>query len=102
MTDNEIFISGKLGSKILIINKADIPYIGSLDKGLEVMTIQVDLKKREIFPPLELEKHLKFNPWEETTEQDRAVLSQLLYSRFSDKDILEKICLPLAENLIQD
>jgi len=31
--------------------------------------MKADLSSSEIYPVLELDKHLKFNPWEETTEQ---------------------------------
>jgi len=100
MDKNEIVVIAKLGERILIINKEDIPYIGG-PKGLSVFCVTVDLEKREVFPPEKLEIHLKFNPWEETTEQDKVVLSNLLYSKISDKDIFEKIILPLAEKLVK-
>ena len=96
---NEIVVAAKLGDSILIMNKADIPYIGG-PRSLEVFCVKVDLEKREVYPPVELEKHLKFNPWEETTEQDKVVLSALLYSKISDEDIYEKIILPLTEKLV--
>lgn len=97
---NEILVAGKLGDQILILNKEDVPFIGG-SKALDVYCVLVDLVRREIDPPEKLELHLKFNPWEETDDQEKQVLSQLLYSRISDKDIFEKIVLPLAEKLVK-
>lgn len=97
---NEIYIIAKLGDEILIINKNDMPYIGK-ERALEVMSINIDLRNKKIEQVLELEKHLKFNPWEETVdENERNMFLQILNTKFSDNDILTKIITPLAENLI--
>jgi hypothetical protein len=98
---NKIYPIAKLGDQLLIVNSDDLPYIGK-EKAMEVKCIQVDLTKRIIDDPFELEKHLKFNPWEEiTTEEERIVILQSLNTMFSDEDILAKIIKPLAENLVK-
>jgi len=99
--NNEIYPIAKLGDSILIINKTDLPYIGE-ERALEVKCVKADLHDRKIDAPIELEKHLKFNPWEEITEEDeRNVFLQILNTKFSDDDILNKIMEPLAENLVR-
>ena len=97
---NEIYPIAKLGNQILIVNKDDLPFIGK-ERALEVKCIKVDLKHKAIDPLIELEKHLKFNPWEEITDQERDIILQELSSKFSDEEILEKIMEPLTESLIK-
>ena len=96
---NEIYPVAKLGYQILIINKDDLPFVGK-ERALEVKCIKVDLKHGVIDPLIELEKHLKFNPWEEVTDKERDIILQELGSKFSDEEILEKIMEPLTESLI--
>jgi len=97
---NEIYPIAKLGEQILIVNKDDLPFIGK-ERALEVKCIRVDLKHRKIDPIIELEKHLKFNPWEELNENERNKASQELGEKFSDQEILEKIIGPLVQNLVK-
>jgi len=99
---HEIYPIAKLGNAILVVNKADISYIGK-EQALAVQCVLVDLKKREIEPPIALEKHLKFNPWEEiTNEEERTMVLRVLNNKFSDPDIVAKIMKPLAENAVTD
>ena len=97
---NEIYPIAKLGRQILIVNKDDLLFVGK-ERALEVKCIQVDLKRKTINPIIELEKHLKFNPWEELNDRERNNALQELGERFSDQEILEKIIEPLVENLIK-
>mgnify|MGYP001568708337 CR=1 FL=1 len=97
---NEIYPVAKLGYQVLIINKDDLPFIGK-ERALEVKCIKVDLRHKVIDPIIELEKHLKFNPWEEITNEERNTILQELGSKFSDEEILEKIMEPLAASLIK-
>lgn len=97
---NEIYPIAKLGNQVLIINKEDLPYIGK-ERAMEVKCVLVDLEKGEANKVLELEKHLKFNPWEEMSEDERSEIFQALNARFSDMDILKKIIEPLIEYLIE-
>jgi len=97
---NEIYPVAKLGDQILIINKDDLAYVGK-ERAFEVKCIKVDLKHGEIDPIIELEKHLKFNPWEEVSNSERDVFLQKLGDKFSDQDILEKIIEPLLNNLVK-
>lgn len=97
---NEIYPVAKLGDQVLIVNKDDLPYIGK-EKAFEVRCIRVDLRHRTIDPIIELEKHLKFNPWEEISQDERGIILQNINTRFSDQDILEKIMEPLARNLVK-
>jgi len=97
---NEIYPVAKLGYQVLIINKDDLAFIGK-ERALEVKCIKVDIKHKVIDPIIELEKHLKFNPWEELNDEERNAILQELGSKFSDEEILEKIMEPLAANLIK-
>lgn len=96
---NEIYPIAKLGEHVLIVNKDDLLYIGK-ERALEVKCVKVDLGYRKIDSILELEKHLKFNPWEEVNEDERNVILQIINTKFSDAEIIEKIIKPLAENLV--
>src|SRR3989344_9662446 len=97
---NEIYPVAKLGYQILIINKDDLPFIGK-ERALEVKCIKVDLKHKVIDPLIELEKHLKFNPWEELSDNERNSALQELGDKFSDQEILEKIMEPLTKSLVK-
>jgi len=97
---NEIYPVAKLGYQILIINKDDLPFVGK-ERALEVKCIKVDLKHGVIDPLIELEKHLKFNPWEEIPDKEREMTLQELGSKFSDEEILGKIMEPLTGSLIK-
>jgi len=97
---NKIYPIAKLGDQVLIVNSDDLPYIGK-ERAMEVKCILVDLTKRIIDDLFELEKHLKFNPWEEITAEERIIILQNLNTRFSDEDISTKIIKPLAENLVK-
>jgi len=97
---NEIYPIAKLGDQILIVNNDDLSYIGK-ERAMEVKCIKLDLKKGVIDPIIELEKHLKFNPWEEVGEDERDAILQNISVKFSDQDILEKIIEPLAKTLVK-
>lgn len=97
---NEIYPIAKLGDQVLIVNKYDLPYIGK-ERALEVKCIKIDLKNNRIDSIIELEKHLKFNPWEEINEDKRNIILKILNTKFSDTEIIEKIIKPLAENLVK-
>lgn len=86
-----IYPVAKLGDQILLIHKSDVPFVGK-ERALEVMCVKVDLRNQLIDEPTELEKHLKFNPWEEIMdENDRGTVLKILNTKFSDQDIQEKI-----------
>ena len=97
---NEIYPVAKLGRQVLIVNKDDLPFIGK-EKALEVQCIKVDLEHKVVDSIIELEKHLKFNPWEEILDRERETILQELGSKFSDEEILEKIMEPLIASLIK-
>ena len=96
---NEIYPIAKLGNRVLIINKDDLSFVGK-ERALEVKCITVDLKHGVVDPIIELEKHLKFNPWEEISENEREEVLKELGTKFSDQEILEKVIEPLVKNLI--
>ena len=87
----------KLHGRILIVNKNDLPFFRT-ERALEVMCIQVYLESpprllfpRRICPIIELEKHLKMNPWEDIIdEEERDAVWREIKSICSDKDISEK------------
>ena len=97
---NTIYPIATLGDQVLIVNKDDIPFIGK-EQALEVMCIQVDFRHTKIYPPIELEKHLKFNPWKEMDDTEREEAHKKLQTTFSPEDITEKIEKPLTKTLIQ-
>lgn len=83
----------KLGNSFLIILKEKLPIVG---KQLGVMSVQIDLSNSEITPPIDLEKHLKFNPWEEITDlKEREEVIRLIQNRFDRITINEQIINPL-------
>lgn len=90
-----------LGNQILIINEGDIPFVGK-ERALEVMCVQVDFRHTTIYPIIEMEKHMRFNPWKEIDGKERELFLQKLQSTFSEEEISEKIKKPLAENAIKD
>lgn len=96
----ELLPIAKLGEQVLIINRDDLPYVGQ-NRAMEVMCVQVDFRHKTIAPPLELEKHLKFNPWEEVSKSDRDVIIGRLKDNFSSSDLEEKVVKRLAEHLIK-
>ena len=61
----------------------------------------MDLEHKVIDPIIELEKHLKFNPWEELNENEIKNTLRELGDKFSDQEILEKIMEPLAKSLVK-
>lgn len=97
---NELYPVAKLGNEVLVMNKDDIPYIGR-ERALDVMCINVNLKYKKIHPITELEKHLKFNPWEETDEEQRNAILQSLATAFSNQEIEQKIIDPLRTSLVE-
>ncbi len=97
---NELYPVAKLGDEVLVVNKEDLLYIGK-ERAADVKCVNVDLKHKAVSSITELEKHLKFNPWEETNEEQRTAILQSLASTFSDQELLEKIIEPLAENLLE-
>jgi hypothetical protein len=97
---NGIYPVAKLGDAVLIVNQDDLPYIGK-QRAYDVKCVRVDLKRGTIDPVIELEKHLKFNPWEEMSEDERNTILQNISTKFSDHEILENIIQPLVEALVK-
>ena len=94
---SELYPVAKLRDRVLIINKDDLAFVGK-ERAFEVKCVQVDLHYQAIDPVLELEKHLKFNPWEEIGGDERAGIIQQMRAVFSEQEIQEKITRPLTEN----
>ena len=84
-----------LRSSILIVNKANLVTYHFTDP-LKVFAVKVDFDLHKIYPPTPFQRLLKFGNWEEPTDDQKMMYLQLLDSKFSDKDIIEKIILPLA------
>lgn len=83
----------KLGSSILLVRKDDLPFVG---KGLGVMSVKVDFSTSEFFDPVDLEIHLKFNPWEEIFDsRERENYIVLIQKQFQQDIINEQIINPL-------
>ena len=100
---NNITPIAKLGNleEILFINKTDIPFIGK-ERAMEVMCVRVDFGHKSIDETIELEKHLKFNPWEEImTDDERKLVESKLNETFTDTEQNEKISRPLIEKMIK-
>lgn len=91
---NEITILAKIEDCVLIVNKENL-FALSCNKIEDIKCIQVDFKSNKIYPPNSLQIQYKFNPWKQVTEDEKIMYSQILYTEFSDKDIYEKIIIPL-------
>ena len=76
----------------------------SIIKQVREFTNELEKKEYAVILPLaraiELEKHLKFNPWEEISENEREEVLKELGTKFSDQEILEKVIEPLVKSLI--
>lgn len=93
MVLKELYPICKLGNSFLIILKENLPKVG---KQLGIMSVQIDLSKSEITPPVDLEKHLKFNPWEEITDlKERDEVIGKIQNHFDRISINEQIINPL-------
>jgi len=95
-----IYPIAQMGDEVLLVLKENLPYIGKKN-ALKVQCVFIDLMGRRIQDPIGIEYHLKFNPWEEITDDaKRTMIRKLIETRFSDSDILEKIVKPLEANKI--
>jgi len=94
--DDELYVIGHNGSDILIVNKGDLEKYNLTDPR-KVLAIKVNFAVKKIYPPNPFQSFLKFGEWEEPTDDQKMIYLQLLNSKFSDKDILEQIILPLAK-----
>lgn len=92
----KILFVAKLGDRVLAIHSGDSANLPA--NSARVWCVPVDLRKKEIGPVWELDKHLKFNPWEEIlSEEERLVIGKTVNRVFSDADITSKIVEPLEE-----
>jgi len=83
----------KIGNKYLLILKTELPKVG---KQLGVLSVKIDLSRSEITTPIDLEKHLKFNPWEEITDsKEREEVIVNIQKQFDITTIEEQIINPL-------
>lgn len=95
-----IYPVAQMGDEVLFVLKENLQHIGKKN-ALQVQCVLVDLEGRRIQDPIGIEYHLKFNPWEEITDDaKRVMIRKLIETRFSDSDILEKIIKPLEGNKI--
>jgi hypothetical protein len=84
----------RLGSSLLFINIDDIEKIGSKN-ALDITCVYVDTKKHYIAELSNLETHLKFNPWEEISNNHKEKYLNKVLSQFSQEEISNKIISPL-------
>jgi hypothetical protein len=89
-----VAIVAKLYDKIMLTRREDVELLGT-NKSLDVECVVVDLKRRSIEPPWPYEQHMKFNPWEDVTEEEEKMLLEVLYTKFRDQEIYQKILIPL-------
>jgi agmatine deiminase len=89
----DIYPIAKLGNSYLLINKYELHKVG---KGLGVLSIKIDISNLEINKAIDLERHLKFNPWEEIVDakERERILSQI-QQQFENETIIDKIISPL-------
>ena len=94
---NKLYVLAKLGDLLCLVLKSDLKYLNT-DKVFNVFCVVVNLKTLEVQPPLELERHFKFNPWDTNiSEEERLVLFNQLKEVFSNK-ILTNIEITLSEH----
>jgi hypothetical protein len=94
--EEELYVLGFNGSDVLIVNKADLVKYNQTEPQ-RVLAVKVNFDIKKIYPPNPFQNFLKFGNWDEPSEDQKRIYLQLLNSKFSDKDILEKIILPLAK-----
>jgi len=88
-----IYPIAKLGDNYLLILKSELSKVG---KGLGVLAIKIEMMGLEIFKPEDLERHLKFNPWEEIlSENEREIILNRIENILSEDLIQKKILNPL-------
>ncbi|MBU1167632.1 hypothetical protein KKC60_04465 [Patescibacteria group bacterium] len=87
----------QLGNSVLVVHSKSIPYIGK-KHALEVKCIKIDFDLSSVDSLIELEKHLKFNPWEDVSDDESSSILRRMQESFSEKDISEKIAKPLSES----
>lgn len=86
---SEAYPIAKIGYSYLLILKSELNRVG---KQLGVMSVKIDLSGSEITPPIDLEKHLRFNPWEEITDsKEREKVIVNIQKQFDITTIEEKI-----------
>ncbi len=89
----DIYPIAKLGNSYLLINKSELHKVG---KGFGITSIKVDISSLEIHKAVDLERHLKFNPWEDITDaKERNKILSFVPQQFDSKTIMEKIINPL-------
>jgi len=87
-----IYPIAKLGNEYLVINKDDLN-----NHSGDVKCVDVNLDYKKIYPPLEIQKHLKFNPWEELNESESNEALSKILDTFSSESIFERIAKPLEK-----
>ncbi len=98
---SDVYPVAKLGKEVLLVNKGDVSLIGTED-ALNVLSVDVDLQFKRIEEPIELEKHLKFNPWEDVTDEERDSIIEAIRVTFTSEEINEKIIEPLSNTVSKD
>jgi len=92
---NELYPVAKLGHSVLIINKQETQR-SLKEPEMQTLAVKINLKQKTIDPALPLEEHLKFNPWEELSTEERVAVLRDVTRDFSTDDILRFLVLPLA------
>jgi len=87
---------GRLGDEIILVNRSDTSHIGKED-SLKVMSVVIDLVKKNIKSIWPLEQHMTHNPWEEIPQDDIDRYVNKIKSDFDNNLIVEKVIKPLFE-----
>jgi len=77
----------QLENSVLVVKADDVPMIGKGVESLDVEAVVVDLDKGEVSGLELLERHLKFNPWEEVSHDQYAQLIQAIHRVISDEKL---------------
>jgi len=90
---NSILPIARLGESYLLIHPSNLSRLG---KVLGVISIKIDIQNLEIGPPVDFEKHMKFNPWKiiENIKERNEILVEI-QRVISVKDISERLIKPL-------
>ena len=88
-----IYPIAKLGDDCLLILKSQLAEVG---KGLGVLAVRIGMEDLHIYRPEDLERHLKFNPWEEIfSENEREVILNKIENVLTEDLIQKRILNPL-------
>lgn len=87
----EIYPIAKLADLVLVISKKDAETIKETKKLENIQSVKVDPTNKEVYDPIPLENHLKFNPWEEIVDDQERTQYLIALSNTFPERVLDSI-----------